>query len=160
MKRRCLLAAALASGCLVTGCAHDKCGKIGTGWRFEVIRPPTVEMSQPLLIQQGPGMLQAAPLGAVAGPVLGGGWEHAPGVQMVPQGYAPPLPPLRAAPVCSSSAGDPYGATMPRAGETRAAAQPQRYTCEEWCELLREAQRRGVLPPVSAPRRMPPAEKE
>jgi hypothetical protein len=150
MKRGAILYLAAACSALATGCHHcAKCDRVSTGWRFEVLRPPVVEQSAPMLIQQSPGYLSMQSMGAVAGPIAGGQFYSAPGLQLAPQAvsctpppqmpYAAPPPPQApaAAPSCMSGAAAPAQAP---------AAAPARMTCEEWCELMRETARQRRLP--------------
>ena len=136
MVRKLLLLGALGAG--LAGCHHcSKCDRVQTGWRFEVIRPPMIEQSAPMLVQQSPGYLTTQSMGAVAGPIAGGEFYQQPAPQMI----APQMAPM-AAPPCMPYANGP-------ARSAPAVGQQQRLTCEEWCELMREtARQRGTPLPI------------
>jgi hypothetical protein len=102
-----------------------------------------------MLIQQSPGYVSMQSMGAVAGPIAGGQFYSAPGVQLAPQAVSctpPPQMPYAAPPAQAPTLAAPScmsGAAAPAQAPTAA---PQRMTCEEWCELMRETARQRRLP--------------
>jgi hypothetical protein len=55
------------SGCALTG------DKAHCGFHFEILKPPTIDTSNPVLVQQTPGMLHGQPMGTISGPMGGQG---------------------------------------------------------------------------------------
>lgn len=128
----------IAPGC----CCHQKSADMG--WRFEVVRPPVIHTEMPMLVQSGPGLLSAQPLGGAVGPIAAGTWQQAGGLEPA-QAYARPVivPQPLAAPCV------PQQQTLP----APSLAPQRQLTCEEWCELMKA---RGVpLPAIPPPDRMP-----
>ena len=75
MKGFCLTVACLT--CAAAGCSSPSC-VTSTGWRFEVMKPPTISVSTPILVQGGSSMVSAHPIGTVAGPVTDGQFTQGP----------------------------------------------------------------------------------
>jgi hypothetical protein len=86
------------AGCTTSACrTHD-------GLLVQYIKPPTVEVTTPILVQGGNGMLSAHPMGASAGPVVGGQFEQGAALTPTVISQAPPVrvTPRMAAPPCST----------------------------------------------------------
>jgi len=81
----CLLAVVLS----LTGCMSTRRDCASCGWHFEILKPPTLTIQTPVLVQGGQSVLGAHPVGAVAGPVTEGQFLHAPTPSVAPT--APPM---------------------------------------------------------------------
>lgn len=97
-----MLAVCGVMACGLAGCANDGGCHRSCGWRFEVVKPPIVTTTTPILIQSSSGQFGAHPMGSLAGPVTEGSATHAPAMPMpagplVPPASPPPGPQSRAA---------------------------------------------------------------
>lgn len=118
------------------------------GWRFEIERPPVVEINTPVLLNHQPGQFSAQPFGTCGGPLAGGAVQIQGAPQILPPAFAP------APPAALSLTPPAPAALLPPAPAVNA---PRLLTCEEWCAVMRQAQSAPLALPVPPP---PPGVRE
>ena len=91
--KKFMLAAFVGSAMLaaLAGCQTEACQR-GCGFHFEVLKPPTITVATPVLVQGGSSLVGAHPIGTVAGPVVQGEYQHAPAAPAVPVVPRQPTP--------------------------------------------------------------------
>lgn len=81
-------------GPFLTGCAMFG-EKAHCGFRFEILKPPYIDTSMPVLVQSTSPTVSGQPMGITTGPIGGGDHYFQSPPQTIPVPCAPQAPPVR-----------------------------------------------------------------